>query len=134
MNSTENTPQFARVEAPALDIDALIYKDRPMHAEAKLERRIVANLFAWLAFKGWNVVEVYDGGEDTKVSDAKAAMELVFNLDECRVYANNAEGKQHSILLILGNGVDVIADWGFTDGDPDGFRAVMDGFNAEDYE
>lgn len=126
--------EFQRIEAPALDIDALLYKDRPMHANAKLERRIVANLLAWMEFKGWNVVEVFDGEEETKVTDAKAAMELIFNLDDVRVYLSNGKGALHSILLILGNGVDVISDWNFTADDPDGFNAAMSGFNAEDYE
>lgn len=126
--------EFQRVEAPALDIDALLYKDHPMHGNAKLERRIVANLLAWLKFKGWNVSEIDDGEEDTKVSTAKEAMELIFDLDDVRIVISNSEGQSHRILLVLGNGIDIIADYSFTENDPDGFCAVMEGFNAEDYE
>jgi hypothetical protein len=124
---------FMPVEPPDLEIDALLYKGSEMHASAKMERRIVANLLAWLEFNGWKVTEIDDGDEETLVSDAKSAMELIFDLDEVRVEVSNAAGNSHRILMILGEGSDLVADYSFTDKDPDGFDAAMKSFQAEDY-
>lgn len=68
-------------------------------------------------------------------------MELIFNLDEvslrfipvsCSQLKSKAE-YEHGVLLVLGNGCDIVSDWNYTEGDPDGFSAAMDKFNAEDY-
>lgn len=124
---------FAPVTVPTLKIDALLFKDRPMPAHCKLERRIVANLIAHLAFHGWSVTHVWDGDDREATPDMVSAMELVFNLDECRIYFSK-DGHTHSVYLVLGNGVDCLADWGFSDNDADGFNAAMELFNTEDYE
>lgn len=125
-------------QPPALDIDALIYSDRPMPVRAKIERRIVWNLLQYLEANDWYVRAIWDGEENVRTESAKDAMELIFNLDEVSVRV--AKGRErvkgenwHGILLVLGNGTDVLSDWNYTEGDPDGFNATMDGFDAEDY-
>lgn len=124
---------FTPVEAPALHIDTLLFKDGKVHANGKLERRIVANLFEFMLCQGWKPASVFDGEEDEATPDAKAAMELIFNLDECRIHLSDNDGNLHGILLVLGNGIDVIADWSYAEGDPDGFNAALSEFDAEDF-
>ena len=36
----------------------------------------------------------------------------------------------HGVLLVLGNCEDIITDWNYRDGDPDGFDAAMEAFDA----
>lgn len=123
------------VEVPELDHDAMMLQrfGHKVSPNGRLERRIVANLFAHMLAAGWRPYAVDDGEEVTKVADAKAAMELIFDLDEVRVVFANAEGAKHTVLLVLGNGIDIITDWGFSEGDADGFNAAMDAFDAEQF-
>lgn len=37
---------------------------------------------------------------------------------------------EHGVLLIGGDSQDIISDWNYTEGDPDGFSAAMDAFSA----
>ncbi|ASD51887.1 hypothetical protein JT318_gp02 [Pseudomonas phage PspYZU01] len=124
---------FSAVECPALEIDAELYKGRTMPAGAKTERRIVANLLAFLRFHGWPVVSVWDGEESEQVSSDKAALELIFNLDESRVYFGGGPKALHSVVLVCGNVDDIICDYTFTKDDPDGWASLMDSFDAYTY-
>lgn len=38
---------------------------------------------------------------------------------------------EHGVLLVLGNGEDIISDWNFTEGDPDGFDRAISAFDVE---
>lgn len=38
------------------------------------------------------------------------------------------EAAEHGVLLVLGNGEDVISDWNYSEGDADGFNAAMDAY------
>ena len=121
------------LQAPKLTIDG----DRTPHAQGIIERRIVWNLVAKLKAAGFTAVAVYDGEEYTKTPDAQAAMELIFNLDEASlrlIRSTNTEAyaadpdsvNEHGILLVLGNGEDIISDWNYSADDTDGFNAAMD--------
>lgn len=121
---------FSIMQPPALDHDAMM-KERfncDVRPEGRLERRVVFNLIAHLERAGFAVAGVHDGDEFTECADAKAAMELIFNLEEASLCMKNTSGKQHGILLILGNGLDIASDWNYSEGDPDGFDAAMDDF------
>lgn len=115
---------------PKLEIDALMLRDfnRSVSATGRIERQIVWGMFRFLKANGFHVVGVHDGEQLEKVSTPKAAMEVIFNLDDSRVLVQKPGHKSHVILLIAGNGMDIISDWGYTEGDPDGFNAVMDAF------
>lgn len=119
---------------PALKIDKVLYgKDnngRP-HPEGVLERRIVWNLFAHLKAAGFDVVVVYDGENEEKVSDAAEAMEFIFNLDEAHVHFRK-DGRAHWLFLVLGNGIDILSDWGIPKTST-GFDEALNAFDAEDY-
>lgn len=117
--------------APALELDKALYKDRPMPPHVRRERRIVWNLFAHLLADGWHVSRVFDGDEYVRVNTSKDALEVIFNLDDATVYFSKIHVGTHGVKLVLGNDIDIISDWYFTDGDPDGFSAAMDKFDAE---
>jgi hypothetical protein len=122
------------VQVPELDHDKLMEKryGSKVDARGKLERRIVANMIGHLERAGWAVSSVFDGDEDTDAQDMKAAMELVFNLDDAWVYFKKGS-LIHPVRLILGNGVDVITDWRYAPDDVDGFNGAMEAFDAEQY-
>lgn len=131
--TTPTAAPFTAVAAPELAIDKLLYRGGPVPVNGKLERRIVANLLAFMATKGWNVFNVFDSDDDTPVITAIDVMELVFNLDEVWLDFTNATGQAHRVFLVLGNGVDIIADWNYSAADKDGFNAAMEAFDAEEY-
>lgn len=124
------------VPVPKLDVD----KGRVLAPNAVLERRIVAHLIAHLKAQNFLVTTVFDGEETTGVSSAKEAMELVFNLDEASLrFQLHKDGdrkrsmfKEHGVLLVLGNGEDIISDWNYMTGDHDGFNAAMKSFKVEE--
>ena len=120
--------------APALELDKILYATRPMLPRTRRERRIVWNLMRHLAEQGWAVVKVHDGEEYVKTPDPKSALEVIFNLDDCWVgFTKESKGRTHYVRLILGNDVDVISDWTYRGGDRDGFDSVMEKFDAEVY-
>lgn len=117
-------------QPPALDIDAILFAREPMPAPCRLERRIVWNLLQHLQAAGWHVRSVHDGDELTIVSSQKEAMELVFNLDECRLHFSKVPYRlAHTVVVILGNGVDCISDMSI--GEHDGWTVAIDAFDAE---
>lgn len=62
-------------------------------------------------------------------------MEAVFAVDEVLLFVKSKVrrgSRTHWIKLVGGNGEDIISDWGFSDGDPDGFNAFMESFNPEE--
>lgn len=142
------------IKVPALDHDAKMLKEfgHKVTPNGRLERRIIAALIAHLKRNGFSVVGVWDGEEFTKASNAKEAMEAIFNLDEASLRVitegfnreehektrnfksrNAFADNEHGILLVLGNGVDIISDWNYFKDDRDGFNAAMDAFDAEEF-
>lgn len=123
-------------KTPALEHDAMMLKrfGQSVSPQGKLERRIVANLIAHIEKAGFKVHSVYDGDEEIRVKDMKSAMELIFNLDEVSLrFYKTKPSEWHGVLLVLGNGVDIVSDWNFFDGDRDGFDAAMQAFDSEQY-
>jgi hypothetical protein len=148
MNSLGLTYTFTGPDGHAVTVPALDIDNRTGAAEAsgenlarlKLERRIVAALLAHLSRKGWNCAKLDDGEEGAKFTTGnpggmehrKAVMELVFNLDDCYlIFSQLASESEHWVRVVLGNGIDCIPDWTYTEGDPDGFSAAMDAFDVE---
>jgi hypothetical protein len=97
-------------------------------ARIKLERAIVRALIRQLKKAGWKPLFVDDGGETpVPATTEKAAMDAVFAVDDSRLYFSNGNIR-HSVLLIGGNGEDIVSDWSFQRGDSDGFNKAMDAF------
>jgi hypothetical protein len=91
-----------------------------------LERRIVRGMIRRLKEQGWSVVAGNDGdGGWQPIRLEGEALELVFSVDQSWLRFDKA-GVRHNVMLICGNGCDIISDWGYADGDPDGFNAAMD--------
>jgi hypothetical protein len=120
------------LQAPALDCDA----QSTLDATDKIERRVVWNLLRQLWDAGFHGAAVDDGGDRRiKCNDNKEVMEAVFAVDEAMLFVKSKErrgSRTHWIKLVGGNGEDIISDWGYSEGDPDGFNAFMEGFVARD--
>lgn len=131
MTTNDNTCKHCgSIITPVLDIDAKLYDDGKVPPQGRLERRIVAALCAHLAAQGWTPSKVYDTEVETKVTDAKSAMELIFNLDDSYLFF--AKGKhEHWVRLIGGNGIDIVSDWTYHADDRDSFNAAVNSFDAE---
>lgn len=117
------------VVVPTLDID----KGRKLSPSMVLQRRISANLLDYLNERGWMVEQVSCDGDDWPAHTAKDAMELIHDLDYSDLTFMDADQNSHGLRLIPSNEFEMITDWTFTKGDADGFNAVVEGFNAEDY-
>lgn len=94
---------------PKLDIDQA-YRDGGWRPKAShvIERQIAwALLHCLVAEFPDKPLAVYDGGETIKCADPKAAMEAIFAVDEAVIRL----GAQW-VLLVMGNGEDVVSDYG----------------------
>ena len=95
------------------------------------ERRAVRKMLRALKAAGWSVAWVWDGGAREAVNGTEAeVLDAVFAVDDCTVTVRrDGSAWTHGIYVVLGNaddGSEVIADHGYTEGDPDGFSALMD--------
>lgn len=127
----------------------------------RLERAIISALIRHMNRRGWSVSNVWNGETHEYTQTIEQAVDAVFAVDEAslrfvqteKLDAYNAERKvserpasreadsnhiggdywddEHGVLLVLGNGEDVISDWNFHDGDEDGFDAAMGKFRVE---
>jgi hypothetical protein len=133
----------AAVKVPALDHDALMLEryDVKVGSRGRGERRVFAALVQHLEANGFELHSVFDGDDETLVSDKKEAMELVFNLDEASVRfwvpalrLSKERAKWHGVLIVLGNSPEeIVSDWNYFADDRDGFNAAMDAFDSERY-
>lgn len=122
-------------EVPALDHDAMMKRKygTKVSARGKLERRIAWNLLKHLEASGFKVTSLDDSDNLTNLTgDPKEVMELLFDLDEADIYVKKGRHHEHAIRLIFGNGVDMISDYTFAEGDADGFEALMNAFDPEE--
>ena len=103
--------------------------DNEIEKRITLERSIVRSLIRHLKTAGFNLHAVNNGEEVILVSKEAQALDHVFSVDESslRFQDTNGAGRHlvHGVLLVGGNGEDIISDWNYTDGDPDGFDKAM---------
>lgn len=126
-------PTETETKVPALAHDAMM-KARFNHDVTvcgRMERRIVWRFCEHMARAGWQPCEVHDFEETTPVADAKAAMELIFNLDHSRLYFRKGDGPKRWVYLVNGNGEDMISDYVVSD--RDGFGPAVDAFNPSEH-
>lgn len=87
------------------------------------ERTMIRQTILQLAIAGWQVIGV-NSDEYVKVSSIKEALDEVFSLDTCTVVVQAVDTKvRHGFMVVLGNGIDCIPDYSFTD---DGFSQDME--------
>lgn len=115
-------------QAPALQGD----NEREISITERIERRIAWNLIEQLGAAGFAVVKVYDGGETVKCTDALAAMEAIFAVGIAFLFVKKPRHGERWIKLVLGNGEDMLSDWGYSEADRDGFNAFIQAFKPED--
>ncbi len=92
-----------------------------------IEKRMVRKLIRVAKAHGYKLTKIWDGEQMEKVTTESEAMDLVFNLDECRMYfKRDDQPKAHCAVIILGNdGWDAIADSSMGEG----WDEVMDEMN-----
>lgn len=93
-----------------------------------IERSIVTDLIAHLDSKGFKFVEMWDGDEYTKPADP--VKYLFSNLDEARFYFTGPNGLGYWVVLIRGNGRDIVSDYGYARLVGDGWTVAMNEFNT----
>lgn len=121
------------LQPPPLKIDELLCAGgRKLTPNNRLERRIVWNLLAHLSAKGFRPVSVGNGDDDTSAPTPEEVMELVFDLDEATVFLFSGTCDYRWFKLVMGNGVDMVSDWGIPH-TPDGFDAAMTSFDPDLY-
>jgi hypothetical protein len=127
MTTTTTTKTARRAAAvPALKIDKVLFNDRAMPNHCRLERKALWSILGDMADKGWMAYRTNDGERIEAHTDPKSVMEVCFNLDEAWVTFRNEACITHTIFLVFGNSPnEIVADWGFTVGDPDGFDAAI---------
>lgn len=124
---------------PPLEIDKVLYKNEPMALHVRVERRIVWNLLLTLEKIGFIPHSVYDGDESTSATSKKAAMELMFNLDDAVLYLSHSSGEKNSnnrlrtvwVRFVFGNGIDVVSDYNASSWN--NFQEEMEKFESEVY-
>ncbi len=92
----------------------------------QVESRILGTMLRILRENGWlpDAILLDEGWEKTPTR--KAVRELFDNLDEIRLRVTNGS-KTHTILLIRGNGPDLISDYTYNIWDT--FESTMDKVN-----
>lgn len=92
------------------------------HNMADVEVKIVTKLFEMLEGEGWEVTSVEDGGDDVPANTWSDALETIDSVEwsELRV---TKDGRKAYVVLILGNGIDVVADYSYAWPD---FDALME--------
>lgn len=100
-----------------------------VHANGKLERRIVAGLLVTLRRAGMPCTSVDDGGdENVRVNTDQEALDAIFAVDVAHIHVGELDeiGRgTHGIMLVLGNGEDILSDWS---GGENAFSKLVDAF------
>lgn len=92
----------------------------------ELEHRLIRKLVRVMKEHGWAVQYVNDGGDCVKCPTEAAVMDTVFSVDESWIRFKKGDDS-HVVFIVLGNdGYDAIADYGYSDPDLDGFKAIME--------
>lgn len=124
---------------PPLKINQTLHPDGSIPTHVRLEQRIVWNLLLILEKAGFEPYSVDDTDAMMRITSKKAAMELLFNLDDAHLFLWHKSKERLSsghprlvwVKLVFGNELDVISDYLATN--HHGFEDVMEKFNPEEY-
>lgn len=95
---------------------------------APIEHAIVRALVAYLGSHGWKPKCATYGEGNDRVRTVRDVLDYVFAVTESCVEFQKKGGGFGNVVLIAGNGDDIVSDWRYDFGDPAGFRALMDTF------
>lgn len=97
--------------------------DYTPHNMSDLEVKVVTKLFEMLEEEGWAPKKVDDGGDDlVPAATWSEAFETIDSVEWSKMRVKRGGGREH-IVLIVGNGRDVVSD--YSCGDPN-FEALME--------
>ena len=77
-------------------------------------------------------LRAYSCPEIQRCATPIAAMEAVFAVGIAYLFVKKPRHGERWIKLVLGNGEEMISDWGFSEADRDGFNAFLTKFKPED--
>lgn len=93
----------------------------------RTERGVLQSLIRYMKPRGFELLGVNDGEETVKTSNEKDALDTVFSVDESWMIFRKQGFTRHSVYVVLGNSPEeVVADWGYKEGDPDGWDKAME--------
>lgn len=94
---------------------------------APLEHAIVRALVSQLAAAQWRPKCGTYGEGNEPLKSANEVLDFIFSVDSsCVEFTKN--GAFGNVVFVCGNGEDIISDWRFEYGDPDGFSELLDTF------
>jgi hypothetical protein len=106
---------------------------RRLRMEDAIARQLVGHLYA----RGFHAVAVDDGEERHGLKPGQRTpanvLALANAVDEAHVYFRKVAepgATTHWVFLVFGNDIDVITDYSYSDGDPDGFGEAMEAFDV----
>jgi hypothetical protein len=76
-----------------------------------LEDLIIRRMIAEVTAAGFTLFGVNDGEEVIKADTVEKAREVIYSVDDSTVIFKDSRGKRLGVLVILGNGQDVLSDW-----------------------
>lgn len=93
-----------------------------------LERAIVLALIDHLKAEGWKPTVCNYGDGNTRFS-----YKILWDVDKIAVAFTKANERTitHDVVLVFGNGEDIISDWRYSADDGDGFNASMERFSRD---
>jgi len=118
---------------PALKSDSITFRDRPMPAVCRSDRRVVWNFIHHMIRSGF-APQCVCHDDRVETLTAEAMFEEVFAVDDSIVKFSKAGGAERWARIVLGNdGWDAISDWVCPRDESDGFNAAMEAFDGEVY-
>lgn len=97
--------------------------DYTLHNMSDIEARVVAKLFEMLEEAGWVPKKVDDGGDDyILVTTWSEALEVIDSVEWSALFVTDGV-QTRWVVLILGNGRDVVSDYSIRDPN---FEALME--------
>lgn len=116
------------LQCPDLEVDTRV----TLSKENRYERRVIWNLLNILEEAGWRIVEVDDSDYTHQVATVLHAMNTIFAFDHVDLTFEK-DDMQHLVRVYLGEGEDLINDFTYSEGDADGFQALMKDFDPVVY-
>lgn len=92
------------------------------------EASIVFGMIEAMVAAGYPLAGAHDGEEYQETDDPIKALQSVFSVGTSHIYFRNKDtGARHWVMLIVGNGPDIISDYGQS---KDGFTDALETFMA----
>ena len=94
-----------------------------------LNRKVCRQLIKTMSDNGFECIKADD--ENIKNKSIKYKVDMVFDLDGADIIFKKADKTHYVVFCAYNTGIECIADWGYAEGDADGFSAIMDKFTGD---